>query len=78
MSHYIHEWSQRVLKESLERALDCHTSLIKCGHCGWQIEPYLEAFGVEAMLLSSLERPKADRDRKLESIAAHIEDRIGC
>lgn len=72
VSHYIHEWSQRVLTGSLEDALETHAPLVDYGLYGWQIEPYVEAYGREAILLTSLERWKLDPQAELRRVAAHI------
>lgn len=72
VSHYIHEWSQRVLTEPLDSALETHAPLVDYGLYGWQISPFVEAYGAEAILLTSLERMKTDRDGELARIAAHI------
>lgn len=72
VSHYIHEWSQCVLSGSLADELDRHRPLVEYGLYGWQIEPYIEAYGRDAILLTSLERWKADPARELQRVARHI------
>lgn len=72
VSHYIHEWSQGVLSGSLKEAVDHHTPLVDYGRYGWQIAPFIEAYGRDAVLLTSLERLKADQDGELARIAAHV------
>ena len=72
ISHYIHEWSQGVLSVPLADALDSHGPLIDYGRYGWQVAPYIEAYGRDAILLTSLERMKADPGGELARVAAHI------
>lgn len=74
VSHFIHEWSQGVLSgsASIDEAVDTHAPLIAYGLYGYQIKPFVEAYGTEAILLTSLERMKVDRDGELARIAAHI------
>lgn len=72
VSHYIHEWSQGVLSASLEVEIDRHAPLVDYGRYGWQIAPFVEAYGAEAILLTSLERMNADRDGELARVAHHI------
>lgn len=72
VSHYIHEWSQGVLKASLAEALDSYGPLVDYGRYGWQVAPYIEAYGRDAILLTSLERMKADPGAELARVAAHI------
>ena len=72
VSHYIHEWSQGMLSGSLAYALETHGPLVDYGRYGWQVAPYIEAYGRDAVLLTSLERLNADRQAELSRIAAHI------
>lgn len=72
VSHYIHEWSQRVLSAPLEQEIDRHTPLLDYGRYGWQITPFVEAYGREAICLTSLERWRADPEAELRRVAAHI------
>jgi len=72
VSHYIHEWSQGVLSGPLEIEIDTHWPLVHYGLYGWQIAPFVEAYGVEAILLTSLERMKADPVSELARVAIHI------
>jgi hypothetical protein len=50
VSHYMHEWTQRVLTVSLAKAIDDHPALIQFGQYAMQLEPYFEAFGKERVL----------------------------
>ncbi|MEM9843198.1 MAG: sulfotransferase domain-containing protein [Pseudomonadota bacterium] len=72
VSHYIHEWSQGVLSVPLAEALDSHGPLVDYGRYGWQVAPYIEAYGRDAILLTSLERMKVDPGGELARVAAHI------
>lgn len=73
VSHYIHEWSQGILTGPLDAAmLERYAPLVNYGCYGMQIAPYLEAYGREAVLLTSLERLKRDAGAELARIAAHI------
>jgi len=67
VSQYVHEWTQRVLSEPLERAIDSFLPLIDYSRYAMQLEPYFEAFGKDQVLLvffESLEkRPQAELDR---------------
>lgn len=72
VSHYIHAWSEGTLSDPLEGALTHHASLVQYGLYGWQIAPFVEAYGREAILLTSLERLKAEPQAELARIAAHI------
>lgn len=72
VSHYIHAWSEGTVSDPLETALTHHTSLVEYGLYGWQIAPFVETYGREAVLLTSLERLKMEPDAELARIAAHI------
>ena len=72
ISHYIHEWTQCVLSGPLSVEIERHTPLVDYGLYGWQIAPYVEAFGAESILLSSLERMQADPAAELARVAAHV------
>lgn len=72
ISHYIHEWTQSVLSAPLEVEITRHTPLVDYGLYGWQIAPYVEAYGADSILLTSLERMKADPAAELARVAAHI------
>ena len=72
VSHYIHEWSQGVLSVPLAEALETHGPLVDYGRYGWQVAPFVEVYGAEAILLTSLERMKANPGGELARVAAHI------
>lgn len=50
VSHYIHEWTQRVISEDINTAVDEHLELIAYSQYSMQIEPYLQRFGPENVL----------------------------
>lgn len=72
VSHYIHAWSEGWLTDPIETALKSYPRLVDYGRYGWQIAPWIEAFGRDAVLLTSLERQKAEPAAELARIAAHI------
>ena len=72
VSHYIHAWSEGDVTASLDVAIDEHRALVDYGRYGWQLAPFIDAYGVDAVLLTSLERLKSEPDAELERVAAHI------
>src|SRR5262249_44424562 len=50
ISHYIHEWTQRVIDVSIDRAVDRHPELIAYSQYSTQLQPYFEAFGPARVL----------------------------
>lgn len=72
LSHYVHGFSQREIHCDLLTALTEHPELIDYGRYGMQIEPFIERFGAESVLLTSLERLKADPQGEFSRIGRHI------
>lgn len=73
VSHYIHAWSEGLFDSALNAThLDRHPALIDYGRYGWQVAPYIEAYGRDTVLLTSLERLKRDETAELQRIAAHL------
>ena len=72
VSHYIHEWTENRITLPIGAAVQSHTSLVDYGRYGWQIEPFVQAWGAGAICLTSLERLTADPAGELARIAAHV------
>jgi len=72
VSHYIHEWSQGVMGADPVAAFASHPELVDYGRYAMQIRPFIDAFGTEAILVTSLERLKADPQGELTRVGAHI------
>lgn len=72
VSHYIHEWSQGRFGEDPVSAFESHPELVAYGCYGMQVTPFVEAFGRDAILLTSLERLKAHPQEELERVGIHI------
>lgn len=72
VSHYMHEWTQRVLRMPLGKALDEHPALIQFGQYAMQIEPYIEAFGKERVLPVFFDRLRTHPQEELERVCAFI------
>lgn len=67
VSHYIHEWSQEVLSEPIEEAIDQHEPLVAYGSYARQLRPWLEVFGPDNILPvffdSIAQRPQHELER---------------
>lgn len=50
VSHYIHEWTQRVLEVPLSQALHEHQALRDFSNYAMQLRPYFDTFGRERVL----------------------------
>lgn len=72
VSHYIHAWSEGWVSAPLEAVLDSYAPLVDYGRFGWQIAPFAETYGRDAICLTSLERLRAEPARELARIAAHV------
>lgn len=72
VSHYIHEWSEARMGADPAAEFARHPQLVDYGRYGWQIAPWIEAFGRDAVLLTSLEQLKADPQAELSRVARHI------
>lgn len=72
VSHYIHEWSQGVLSGSIGQALDDCPALVDYGRYGYQVAPFVQAYGAGAILLTSLEELTADPAGELARVAAFL------
>ena len=74
VSQYIHEWSQRVIEDgcTIDEAIRRYPILIEYSKYAKQLEPYVELFGIEAVLPVFFERWMVDPQDELERIAGHI------
>jgi hypothetical protein len=72
MSHYIHEWSEGRMGGDPVAEFDAHSEMVDYGRFGYQIRPFVEAFGADQICLTSLERLKVEPDTELARIAAFI------
>lgn len=72
VSHYIHEWSQRVIDSPLEQAVERHPELIEYSCYAQQLAPYFDAFGPEAVLPVFVPWMQRHPQQVLEAVARHI------
>jgi hypothetical protein len=68
VSHYIHEWSQRVISCDINTAVDQFPELIDYGRYSMQLEPYRATFGSGAILPVFSENFRHDPLRELQKI----------
>ena len=72
VSHYIHEWTMRVASHNAEEAFRTHSEFIDYGCYAMQIAPYIDAYGLESICLSSLEALSSDPETEFARIAAFL------
>lgn len=68
VSHYIHEWTQRVINCDIDHAVSEFNELIDFSRYNMQIEQYIDAFGVDAILPVFVERLKQDPIREMQAV----------
>ena len=72
-SHYIHEWSQGAMGDDPVEAFAHHPEMVDYGRYGMQIAPYVERFGAERVLLTSLETLTAAPEEEFARIGAFLD-----
>lgn len=72
VSHYIHEWSEHRVGGDINTATTEHSRMIDYGRYAMQLAPYIEAFGRDAVHLSSLEQLKSDPITEFARIASFL------
>lgn len=72
ISHYIHEWSQNVIKCDINEAVNLHPELVEYSLYHKQIAPYIEAFGRDAILIIAFQQIIHSPQKTLERICAHV------
>lgn len=72
VSHYVHEWTQRVIDEPLSTAVRSHAPLVDYGCYAKQLRPYFEAFGRDRVLPVFFDRLRSDPQAEIERVCAFI------
>ncbi|MEM8536613.1 MAG: sulfotransferase [Pseudomonadota bacterium] len=72
VSHYIHDWSEGRLAYDLDTAIEKVDEITAFSQYAMQITPFVEAFGADRILLTSLEAFKRDGAGELARIGAFI------
>jgi len=72
ISHYIHEWSQGVIDEPLNEAVERRPELVAYGCYAMQLAPWLERFGRGAVLPVFAERFSIDPQAELERVGRFL------
>jgi len=68
VSHYMHEWSLGVMGHDPVAAFKAHPELVAYGSYGMQIAPFVAQYGIENILLTSLEQIKTTPEAELARI----------
>ena len=72
VSHYIHEWTEARMGADPLVEFARHSEMCDYGRYAMQISPFVEAFGVERIHLTSLEQIKSDPDGEFLKIGAFL------
>ena len=72
VSHFIHEWTEARVGDDMTAAFQDNSEFTDYGCYGAQITPFVEAYGTERILLSSLEQLVEDPDAEFARIAAFL------
>lgn len=72
ISHYIHEWSQKVISCNLNQAIELHPELISYSCYAQQLQPYITEFGTKAILPVFFENLRTNSQTELERICNFI------
>lgn len=72
LSQYLHEWGLGTVGHDVAAAFSEHPEFLAYSRYPEQLAPYMEHFGPETLLLTSLEALKADPQRELSRIGAHL------
>jgi len=73
-SQYIHEWSQREVREPFGEAVRIHERFVSYSCYALQLQPYLEYYGADRVLLVSFERMLAEPEEELARVCRFIGD----
>ncbi len=72
ISHYIHEWTQGVITCGIDEAIEKHPELVAYSRYGYQLQPFVDRFGRDRILLVDFEMMTAKPDAELKRMAAFL------
>ncbi|MAE59842.1 MAG: sulfotransferase [Planctomycetaceae bacterium] len=72
ISHYVHDWSLRVIDDPIDQAIDHHSVLIDYGRYAMQLQPFIEAYGRERILPVFFERFVSNTEAELARVCQFI------
>lgn len=72
VSHYVHEWTERRAGADADAAFRKDGTFMEYGCYGMQIAPFVEAYGPQNILLTSLEALVADPETEFDRIAGFL------
>ena len=72
VSHYIHEWTQNNIKTDINNAVYKYPELVQYSRYYYQLEPYLEEFDNENIMLVPFDLLISDSQKVLEKVCYFI------
>lgn len=72
VSHYIHQWSQNVIRVNINQAIDEFDELINYSRYSMQLEPFIEAYGIENIHIIFSEAFRIRPQYELEKVAQFL------
>jgi hypothetical protein len=72
VSHYIHQWTQNVIKTDINAAINKYEELIAYSCYSKQLKPYFDMFGRESVLPVFTEAIRANPQQQLDHVADFI------
>lgn len=72
VSHYVHEWTQRVVDGPIDAAVEALPEMVDYGCYDMQLEPWLDAYGPRQVLPVFFERLVAHPQEQLERVARFL------
>lgn len=72
VSHYIHQWSQNVIRTDINKAVDLHPELINYSLYSMQLKPFIDAYGAENILIVFSESIRYKPQQELERVARFL------
>lgn len=73
VSHYIHDWSEKKISVSIDKAIDRHPDLIAFSRYNMQLEPYLDGYGSARVLPIFLKHFTANGQAELERVCRFLD-----
>jgi hypothetical protein len=73
VSHYIHQWSQNIIKCDINEAINKHPELINYSKYSMQLQPYFDEFGINNVLPLFAEKFKKSPQKQLDLISNFID-----
>jgi hypothetical protein len=73
VSHYVHQWTQNVIRCDIDEAVDRYPELINYGRYSYQLEPYIDAYAKASILPVFFAAVNQRPQMELERIARFID-----